>query len=170
MELRRPIRLLALASFTMAVFAGSNAMGAYAVQIGTFKNPNTDFVSAARSIADVSAQLNRKGHTVYQMGPFDSYTAANEMLLRAKELGYDDAFVNQTTRADSERSAPVSGAAPGLRNAAMSQPSSRAQTGGIPTSMLNSLSAEERKRVVYLDGVLHIKEGAKFTRLDQYQH
>lgn len=125
---------------------GASAAAAdYTVQIGAMSEPDPAFTQAASAHGEVIAKRLPSGVTLFQVGRFQLRNDATALRNKLIEAGYADAYVKTTTVARSvEQSAPES-----------TQP-----------AQLASLSPEEREKVVFLDGVLHIKDGDTFTPVD----
>lgn len=134
----------------------------YAVQIGAFKQvPESGYLDAASSYGSLIQTDAGDGVTAYALGPFSSRVDA-ETSLALVQTHYPDAFIRQVGDSQ-EVSQPASNRGQSI---GQTPAPARVVAGG---GDLSSLSAEERGRIVYLDGVLHIKEGDTFTPLSVYQ-
>lgn len=151
----------ALGALAVSVAAGQVMAVDYAVQIGAFKQvPQSSYLDAANSYGSILRLDAGDGVTAYSIGPFGSRDDAETT--RGLLLDhYPDAFIRQVSDGQIV-SAPTA--------------TSDARASSAPTRViagagndLSGLTAEERQRVVYLDGVLHIKEGDSFTPLSTYQ-
>lgn len=138
--------------------AGAAEAAEYVVQIGAFRNPHADFGEAAAEIGVLSTRESPSGLTRFVVGSFATEAEAQQAMRRLRAAGYSDAFVRRTiadARAIEDLPAieelPAVGAGPSER------------------SRFESLPRELRARTVYLDGVLHVKEGDRFTPLDEYE-
>jgi cell division septation protein DedD len=147
MQLARTLLILSLLG------AGSALADDYVVQIGAFRQPQADFAERARQVGTVTLSTGTSGLTRFQVGGFATQREAREALTQLRAAGYADAFVRRlaSTAAPLE-DLPAVGAGPPPHN----------------TSRLDALPADLRAKVVYLDGVLHVKEGDRFIPLAEY--
>ena len=124
---------------------GASATADYTVQIGAMTVPDPAFTQAASAHGEVIAKRLPSGLTLYQVGRFQLRDDATALHRKLVADGYVDAYVKTTT-----------------------PPRSVAQSASESTqpAQLASLSPEERAKVVYLDGVLHIKDGDSFTPVE----
>lgn len=141
----------------VVVFAAASAQAAdYVVQIGAFRNPASDFGELAAEYGTVSTSQSPSGLTRFQVGAFASESEARRALARLRAVGYADAFVLRKGNGNNFVSdLPAVGAAPPSQS-----PRGR--------SAVERLPADLRSQAVYLDGVLHIKDGDRFIPLDEY--
>ncbi|MEM7078049.1 MAG: hypothetical protein AAF513_05405 [Pseudomonadota bacterium] len=116
------------------------------IQAGVFReNPDAAFVQALERLGEVR-QYKNDGVTTLRLGGFVTHAAAKSRLADVERLAADAYITRQ-----------------GLTNSAPDQRST-------PThwSTLAGLTAEERAKVVLLDGEYHHKEGSTFTPLAEY--
>lgn len=149
------------AAALMIAFTSSAIATEYVVQIGAFTKDVRDYLEPARSYGQIVQRATPSGATSYSVGPFGSEVDARTALDLLQEH-YADAFVRQH-RGDSAGASRTTVAAPAAPVIARTGNLNNEQT-------LASLTAEERERVVYLDGILHVKEGSEFIPLAQYRH
>jgi cell division septation protein DedD len=137
----------------LSLAAAAAGAADYTVQIGAFRNPDPSFAESASRLGSVHTSRSEAGLTRFLVGRFPTRSAAQALLEKLRGAGYSDAFVR---RADP---------APNLPDVAQGpRPSAAAETGD---ASLESLPADVRDKVVRLDGVLHIKEGDRFTPLSE---
>lgn len=132
---------IALASLAQA--------GDYTVQIGAFRNPPADFARAAESVGPLQTTRTAAGVTRYRIGEYASEDEADVARIALVEAGYADAFVIR---------------AGGARRVASIPPP---RTESPPGDPLAGVPDHLRARVVLLDGVYHVKDGDRFTPLEE---
>ncbi len=146
----------------------------YTVQIGAFSKPSDAFAAPARSIGQVNTTATSNGITIFTVGDFDTMTSAKDALDSLRN-DYPDAFVRNIpgSRKPVAASRPAEPTTTGMATPTPTEPKTRRLTatqGSSEDSQLwNSLTDDERKRVVYLDGVLHLKQGERFVPLAEYR-
>lgn len=143
---------LALGATILLAAAGAWAND-YVVQVGALERPSEPFAERARTIGAVSTSQTDEGMTRYRVGPFSTKVEAEQAKAELRAAGYEDAFVLQTRR--SSRTAELPPVSAGPESAA---------------DEVAALPEDLRRRVVYLDGVLHVKEGDRFTKLSEYPY
>ena len=158
-ETRRLRRALIAVAF--AVCASPHVFADYTIQIGAFQEPNRSFVQSAGTLGEVRSARTGDGYLRYTVGTFSSVREAQTLLTSLQSMGYGDAFV----RPMSTDSRPLGAATRDNEQANVEV----SVAGNSDDMLLRSLSPEERAKVVYLDGVLHIKEGDAFTPLHEYR-
>lgn len=153
-------RAVYLALTVLLATASSNAFASeYVVQIGAFSNDVREYLEPARSYGQIVERATSSGATSYSVGPFGSEVDARTALKLLQEH-YPDAFVRRHWGERAETTTGPIAVEPVI-----------ARTGNLSNEQtLANLTAEERERVVYLDGILHVKEGDEFIPLAQYQH
>ena len=164
--------ILAVVSF---VWAASSAAQTYTVQIGAFREPASSFIAAASAHGEVVREANSKGLTLISVGRFGRRDAADKLLAQMAR-DYPGAYVRRVKRAGSTAAEPS-------RARPSAQPQSttdfsvaelRSGSGSLlrghkqDQDLFNQLSAEDRERVVSLDGELHVKVGERFVRLAEF--
>lgn len=187
-----PRRLLLTA--TLLACCAVTARADYTIQIGAFRNPTDQFAADARRAGPIYLTERAGGIKALSAGRFTSKADAEGTLIELKEY-YPDAFVSELSdralafAAASELAARAgyqetsSATAANLPNADSSSDSSTdkdigesstaaASSRPVPSSseqgLLDRLTEDERRRVVYLDGVLHVKSGKTFIPLTEY--
>ncbi len=162
-------------SITFAVLLGTaclstNALAEYAVQVGAFSKPSQAFADAVRELGEVNTAQSDAGITVFTVGRYATVDAAQADLARIQTT-YPDAFVrNMPAGARQPQDLPQDNAVVAAVDKTPGADKSRYVSGTTEDSDLwNSLSDEERRRVVYLDGVLHVKQGEQFVPLTDYR-
>lgn len=140
----------------LMVTAGPSAADRYVVQFGALKQPYEEYAEKARQIGSVLAVPTKSGFTLYKLGPYESGSSAREAMGRLRSAGYRDAYVKRSASQSSISNAPMTA------TAAMPSKSSAS------LQDVSALPDELRSKVVYVDGVLHVKEGDRFTPLTQY--
>ena len=119
------------------LIAGSTA-AEYTVQIGALSAPNDGYGLKAIGTGQVMTRESDTGLTLYQVGTFDTRDAALPTRERLRALGYADAYIKRI----------------------------RAKRTVAPRRV-DDLTDEQRAKLVYVDGVPHLKEQDNFTPLDQ---
>lgn len=133
----------------------------YSIQVGAFKSPSQAYADDLRSYGEVNTAQGGSGVTVFTVGRYNSLDAAKADLNRVAD-DYPGAFVRNMPAA--ARSADQA-----IPRKAATQQSSTPKTQTSDTMLWESLSESERRRVVYLDGVLHLKQGDQFVPLAEYR-
>lgn len=156
----------------MLLGSGTTLAATYTIQIGAFKSPSAQFTERARSVGNVYATDRASGVIALSVGSFASSAEANSALARIED-DYPGAFVrhaNPNARRAFAESNSNGRAMASASSTATSSPRARPATAVSDTSdVLATLSASERKHVVYLDGVLHFKQGDQFLTLAEYR-
>lgn len=145
------------AMLILMVAAGPSTAEDYVVQFGALKQPYEAYAEKARQIGSVLTVSTKNGFTLYKLGPYESGTSAREAMGRLRSAGYRDAYLKLNVAQSSLSDARLAG------TTAMP---SKAVASGQDISMLPD---SVRSKLVYVDGVLHVKEGDRFTPLTQYQ-
>ncbi|MEM6708804.1 MAG: SPOR domain-containing protein [Pseudomonadota bacterium] len=145
----------------------------YSVQIGAFRNPSESFVAAARSVGTVYAVERSNGVRAIMVGNFADRSDADSARETLMET-YPGAFVT-TASPTAVQFAEATGASTLANNSPAQAQSSATGANGVrrtsnatEAALLDGLTEEERRRVVYLDGKLHLKNGNDFTPLSEY--
>ena len=133
----------------LVLFAGTVRADSYSVQIGTYRTPDRDALEerVPADLGELRSTTTPSGLTQFRVGDFASREDAEEALDTLRESGFDDAFVRRLgeTQAHTE---------------------SESTKPRDDSALLSSLSEEERRNVVYLDGRLHRKVGDEFIPLE----
>lgn len=151
------LRICLLLSIVVSIAASA---ADFDVQIGAFRNPDAASLKVPAEIGSVRTSRSDDGLTRVLVGPFASRTEAAAARDRLRSMGYPGAFlrsaglsaraaVTPTVVESAHRSAPADTSGPSQRD----------------LDLLMSLSDEERRDVVYLDGRLHRKVGDQFIPL-----
>lgn len=138
----------------------------YTIQVGAFKNPSQSYADSLRSLGEVNTAQSSSGVTVFTVGRYNSVDAAKGDLNRIADQ-YPGAFVRNMPA--SARSAEFASNGGSTSSASESAPARETGNSSPDTQLWESLSESERRRVVYLDGVLHLKQGDQFVPLDEYR-
>jgi len=147
----RIIRTITLLSGLIPLVANA---GSYTVQIGTYRNPDHTVIEdrMPEDIGEIRTATTASGLTEFLVGSFGTFSEAEDALERLQGAGFDDAFVRR--QGDSPR---------GSGGTVTDEESNLPQD---DRALLSSLSEEERRSVVYLDGRLHRKIGDQFIPLE----
>lgn len=171
-SLTAPSTLATLAALLGASFCAAAAAELYTIQIGAFKHPSAQYTEPAQAVGAIYATERDNGVIALSVGRFDSSDSASAALEQIRDA-YPSAYVRRahgnarqqfgsSTTAGSSRPAF---AASGSVKATPTAPATQSDA----DSLLASLSAKERKHVVYLDGELHFKQGEQFVPLAEYR-
>lgn len=152
---------LALVGWSTATTAAE-----YAIQVGAFKSPTQTFAENLRSYGEVNTSQSSSGITIFTVGRYGSVDEAKGDLNRIA-ADYPGAFVRNMPSAAG--SVDVASMASGASTAATRKVATQQRKKSPDTQLWDSLSDSERRRVVYLDGVLHLKQGDQFVPLDEYR-
>ena len=158
---------------------------AYTVQFGAFtKQPSVaDYGLPVSHLGEIITAKSAAGLTIYQVGRLSTRSEAVALLGRTKDAGFADAWVKRLVEPmpqmveigaaiDREiaTSSPREIETPSHR--AIKTPSRRAvrtESDQEIGTRFDQLSAEERSRVVSVNGVLHVDVGGTLTPLTEYQ-
>ena len=179
----------------VAIFLAATqfTFAAYTVQFGAFtKQPSVaDYGLPVSHLGEIITAKSAAGLTIYQVGRLSTRSEAVALLGRTKDAGFADAWVKRLvepmpqmveieTAIDREIDAPSHHdiAAPSPRkietpsHREIETPSRRAagtQSDQEIGTRFDQLSAEERSRVVSVNGVLHVDVDGTLTPLTEYQ-
>ena len=161
-------RLAFVTSVAVALVGGNLAMAAeFTIQVGAFKNPSQAFAEEVRQYGEVNSAQNGRGITIFTLGRYGSKGEAQADLARIQDA-YPGAYVRNMPSSARTPNLAESSAAPSTAKA--SKATSIVSSTSTPEAALwESLTDAERRRVVYLDGVLHLKQGENFVPLSQYR-
>ncbi len=149
-------RLIAIVTFMVA--AGPSIADDYVVQFGALKQPYEAYSEKARRIGRVYTVTTTSGFTLYKMGPFESDASAMEAMEKLRSLGYRDAYIKD----DGSKSEAIT---PRMVNS-----TSKTSKDIDPLMAVAALPDAVRSKLVYVDGVLHVKEGDQFIPLGEYRY
>ncbi|MEM1435128.1 MAG: SPOR domain-containing protein [Pseudomonadota bacterium] len=163
MAIRPPLHVIGSAAVAcIGVLLSCAAHAAYTIQIGAFRNPSMSFTAGAAQVASVYVTERSNGIKALSVGSFDSRAAAADALSTLQDE-YPDAYIATLSESamlfDGSAAAPP----PSTSNIAVRDGPSNTEQ-----ALLDRLSDAERSRVVYLDGVLHMKSGSDFVPLTEY--
>lgn len=163
---RRAVRRAACFFLGALLFSGT-LQAAYTIQIGAFRNPSPSYAASASQVASVYVTERSGGVKALSVGSFGSRAEANDALATL-QAQYPDAFIS--TLSESAMLFDGSTIAVDTRPAAEATSNIAVRSGPSTSelSLLDRLSDAERSRVVYLDGVLHVKSGTDFIPLTEY--
>jgi len=147
-------------AFALALITNSaTAVAEFTIQVGAFKNPSEAFANQVREYGEVNTAQSGNDITVFMVGRFDTLAQANNGLAQVRSA-YPSAFVRNMPAAARRATAQP--------NTASAANTAAAETSTPDTQLWAALSDDERRRVVYLDGVLHLKQGDQFIPLTEY--
>lgn len=151
-----------LAVMALFISNASHAQG-FDVQIAALKNPDAAQIELPTDVGELRSTFGADGLTRFLVGPFVSRADADQARDRLRAAGFSGSFVRANQDA---------GFAVDRRDVASSNPPSSAAIADSGSSVsqrdletLQSLSDEERRDLVYLDGKLHRKVGDDFIPL-----
>lgn len=153
------MRKLLLLCF-LGLVSHAAAEDGYVIQVGAFKALPTDLPSALAEFGEAVSATTEAGIVRVGVGYFPTVTAAQDTLQRLQTTGYSSAFVRSH---EGFARQPVSG------NHKVGVLNKATQAGFDANSIVDTLTVEERAKMVLLDGQLHIKEGERFIPLSQYR-
>ncbi len=141
----------------------------YAIQVGAFKNPSQAFADEVRQFGEVNTAQNSNGITVFTVGRYDSIDSAQSNLDQV-QARYPGAFVRNMPSSASNAGSNLRPQASEATAAATKKVEQAVASNTTPEAKLwESLTDSERRRVVYLDGILHLKQGDNFVPLTDYR-
>lgn len=147
-----------IAFVTLMVAAAPSIANDYVVQFGALKQPYEAYSEKAHRIGRVYTVTTTSGFTLYKMGPFESGASAIEAMGQLRSLGYLDAYIKD----DSSKPEAIT---PRMANS-----TSKTSKDVDPRMAVAALPDAVRSKIVYVDGVLHVKEGDQFTPLGEYRY
>ena len=139
---------------TTTTFAHAQT-NSYSVQVGAFSSPPSTLADKYKQYGSVKI-AREAGLARVLIGVFESRDDAELLLMELQRDGFTDAFVRRTAAKTAAVATTVTPQA---------TPDSHGHT-HLPAQdqrRINQLSEAERARAVYLDGVLHLKDGDTFT-------
>ena len=132
----------------------------YSIQIAAVKNTPLDFYEQLTGFDSLYAEQSSAGFIKIKFGSYSSREEAEKNLVIVKGKGFSDAFISSYTK-------QLDGVSIDTKN----KHSGRRIDGSIEPSKLpawSRLTGEQRKNIVYLDGVLHVREGDNFKPISQF--
>ncbi len=125
----------------------------YDIQLGAYKQYLEDNFLHLEEYGSLHTKNTKSGLTRVRIGHYESQSEAKQALKQIQANGFRDAFVVTSVSHPADLSAELA-----VENY------SRPETMPI----WQQLSNEQRRNVVYLDGVLYMKEGNDFISLSEY--
>lgn len=144
--------------FILMVTAGPSTAEEYVVQFGALKQPYEAYAEKARQIGSVLKVPTTSGFTRYELGPYESGASAREAMGRLRSVGYRDAYVKG------------GGSQPTISTTRLAPTKAKPSKAVEARQAIPPLPDDVRSKLVYVDGVLHVKEGDRFTPLVEYQY
>lgn len=142
-----------------ALVAAPSWASQYAIQLEASKSPNLNRYEDLSIHGKLYTVAANKGYTRIRLGPFENKNSALNALEKVHAAGYSNAFIATYHGNDITASAADSNTA-----------QRRYDIENFDVKTLkewNMLSPEQQANLVYLDGELHVKNGDKFTPLDE---
>jgi hypothetical protein len=154
-------------AFCLSILPAIAIAEEFAVQIGAFRQAEAQYLEPATNYGELLAATRADGITQYSVGPFASIEDAQTALalLRAH---YPDAFLRAAQKRARTITPGTMTALADIPPAAPAKPDSGAAPVLEPT-LWATLNQTEKANVVYLDGVLHIKQGERLIPLAEYR-
>lgn len=183
----RPLKRCLLLTATLLGCWSAGVRADYTIQIGAFRNPTDQYAADARRAGPVYLTERAGGIMALSAGRFENRADAESTLNELKEY-YPDAFVAELSpralafATARELASDLGGATTSSTAGGASIPKSNLERASSPAAnsgarpapsiseqrLLDRLTDDERRRVVYLDGVLHVKSGNDFIPLTEY--
>jgi hypothetical protein len=142
-------------------FIATAAMaGNYGVQVGAFKNVPSDLVNILDAFDEVTT-IQGTSTTSIIVGQYNTFSEAKLVLAELADAGYTDAFVRDIDKARAQslgKASSYSNTNATIGNYANESPFSSA----VEKAKFYSLSPQEQRNAVILDGKLHLKQGDSF--------
>ncbi|MGI9326040.1 MAG: SPOR domain-containing protein [Pseudomonadales bacterium] len=158
-----------LAIFVSTFAAAASAAEPFTIQIGAFKTPNETYSLPARTVGEIYATQRGKGIVALSVGRFADVDEATAALAQISQH-YPSAYVRHAhpqAQLHSDNKAPATANKTPLPTTTPADVADQQQP--LETELLSTLTDDERKHVVYLDGKLHYKQGNTFVPLAQYR-
>ena len=132
------------------------------MQLEASKSPNLDRYKDLTEHGRLYTVAADHGYTRTRLGPYENKSKALDVLDKVHAAGYTDAFIAKQQNGDTTSSVSSS----------MKSPASKYQYDieNFDVRTLKEwkmLTPEQQANLVYLDGVLHVKNGNKFIPLDE---
>ena len=162
MKLRALFLGLMLVSFN--AFGEDNT---YTIQLEASKQPDLNRYSTIEQYGVLYTEETNRGLVRVRIGNYDSTSEAKSALGQIKSQGFNDAYITVTSADAGATSQPLADSYSLIP--ASSAPGDTPIRSPESLPIWHDLSEEQRANVVYLDGVLHIKEGDTFTPLSQFR-
>lgn len=160
------IVVLIRALFLLAIIlSGVGHADSFDVQIGAYRNPDNARIDLPANVGELRSILGPSGLTRFVVGPFANRAEAELALARLEAAGFGDAFIRVTQDGSTaaSRSALTQTAVSYTKDESVAdQRSDASSVSQRDLDIFMSLSEEERRDLVFLDGRLHKKVGDEF--------
>lgn len=146
--------LILLALFTQQGWAGQ-----YAVQLEASRTARMSHFEPLRVHGNLYTESSDNGYIRTRLGPYENKNIALDILKDVRAAGYTDAFITRH-HGNTDKS---------LSSSSYSS-IHKYDIDNFDVKSLKEwklLSPEQQANLVYLDGVLHVKNGDNFTSLDE---
>lgn len=130
------------------------------VQIGAFRSPDTSKIKLPANVGELRTTSGPNGLTRFLVGPYSNRADANRAQDTLRAAGFKGAFVRAAQQGRIRVSASTTSSSLKSGNASSSNSNEMSQEA---LQKLISLSEEERRGLVILDGKLHRKVGDEFV-------
>jgi len=131
----------------------------YSIQIAAVKSTPLDFYEQLTGFDSLYAEQSSAGFIKIKLGSYSSREEAEKSLVIVKSKGFPDAFISPYTK-------QLDGVSTNTKNKHSERMDESVELSELP--VWSRLTEEQRKNVVYLDGVLHVREGDSFTPISQF--
>jgi hypothetical protein len=143
----------------LLVFSSVNVLAdtsLYSIQIAAVKNTSLNFYEQTTGFDTLYEERSSAGFMKIKLGPFSNLEEAEKNLAMVKNKGFSDAFISQYVSQ--------------LNFVSKNKHSGQIDGSTAPDALpvWARLTEEQRKNVVYLDGVLHVRVGADFKPISQF--
>ena len=140
----------------------SAASALFSIQIAATKSSSLSFYKQSTNFDSLYADTTNSALTKIKLGAYNSHEEAEKHLSKIRKSGFPDAFISPYTKQNSTSFSTNSE----LNKVVTSHNTNPLNHESSPA--WQGLTHEQRRNTVYLDGVLHIREGDKFTPLTNY--
>lgn len=154
--MKKHYKILAL----LIIVAGPVSAGQYAVQLEASKSPQLERYKQLSVHGELYTVAADNGYIRTRLGPYDSKAAALAVLEQVHEAGYADAFLAKYN----------SGGITAGSSVASSASRHQYDVENFDVRSLpewGNLTPEQQSNIVYLDGVLHVKNGDEFIPMEE---
>lgn len=146
----------------LTLITGSAWASQYAVQLEASKSPSLDRYKDLSEYGRLYTVAANNGYTRTRLGPYENKSKALDVLDKVQAAGYTDAFIAKQQNGDTT---------PSVSSSVKSHTSKRQydiENFDVKTlKEWKMLTPEQQANLVYLDGILHVKNGNKFIPLDE---
>jgi len=145
--------------FILLVFSSLNVLAdnsLYSIQIAAVKHTTLGFYERVTGFDSLYEENSSAGFKKIKLGPYSSREDAEKSLEMVKNKGFSDAFISLYTTQ--------------LNGVSKNKQLDRFVGSVAPNTLpvWSRLTEEQRKNVVYLDGVLHVREGDDFKPISEF--